>query len=330
MAAGSDAGAASSPQGPDRHGIDVATVVYRREIPLLALQARSMALYLDPEAFGRIFVLVNDRNEADCVADVEALRSQWGPFASRVEVLGGDAVFAGGPRPRGATQRIRRAVTRRRVLWPFGIKSGWRGNRGWAIQQAMKLRVGRLSRAPFVLLLDAKNHFIRPVGAASFVGPTGRAKCQRVVPGDKQRRYILASFRRLGLEPPAHDAPAPRTVTPVCLPRCVLNESLADLEARVGAVEDFFARKTTEESEFMLIYASVVSRHGDWSGLFEDGLTPAATLFRNGTMADLDAALDQAERGGAEIFSVHGRWLSRLDPGRRARVEALWRERGLD
>ncbi len=52
--------------------MDVVTVVFREELPLLALQARSIARFLDPDAVGRILVVVNDFHEDDCAAAVEA------------------------------------------------------------------------------------------------------------------------------------------------------------------------------------------------------------------------------------------------------------------
>jgi hypothetical protein len=146
--------------------LDIVTVVFRKEVPLLRLQARSMARFLDPAGIGRVRVIVNDRRERVCCAAVEALRGDYGPFADRLEVVTPDALFAlrpSGLGPRDWRQRAWLWGVRHGVLYPFGLKGGWRGNRGWRIQQALKLAAGRYGEAPFVLILDAKNHFIGPV-----------------------------------------------------------------------------------------------------------------------------------------------------------------------
>jgi hypothetical protein len=312
--------------------LDVATVVYSHELPLLRLQACSMARYLDARGIGRIVVLVNDIDEAGCAARVEAVRADWGPLAPRVEVVGAEALFALRPAangPRGPRQRFRLWFSRNRRRYPFGVKRGWRGNRGWAVQQALKLAVARYGDSPFVLLLDAKNHFVRPVSVASFVGADGRALSFTGVAGDKRGLWIAGSFKLLGLPPPAPDVPSPPTVTPVVVPRAVLRGCLEAVERRVGPVEAFFSRAKGDLSEFMLIYAYVTGHCGGWDAVFAPGLIPAATIHRRSDAAAIERALARVEDGTAEILSVHNSRRAGLAPEHRRRIEAIWRDRGL-
>jgi hypothetical protein len=312
--------------------LDLVTVVFSRETELLRRQARSIARFLSPEGIGRIRVIVNDRDEDACVAAVEALRPDYGPLADRLEVVRPDMLLALRPRalgPHGAAQWLLYLVTHQRQLWPFEQKGGWRGNRGWAVQQALKLAAARLGEGRFVLILDAKNHFIRPVSVASFVSPEGRARTYMHRPGDKQWEWIQPSFRLMGVPLPPRDAPAPPTVTPVCVSRAVLGECLDDLEGRVGPVEAFFARARESSTEFMLLYAHVVGRHGSWQAVFDPGLIPPATIFLRSDAAAIDRVARRAESGEAEIFSVHGSRVATLEPEARRRIEAIWAERGL-
>jgi hypothetical protein len=311
---------------------DIVTVVYRREIGLLRLQARSMARYLDPEGIGRIVVIANDAEEDAVVEAVEAMREDYGPFAARLEVLRPDALFAARPAafgPRGARQRLRLWLTWNRKRYPLGVKRGWRGNRGWSVQQALKLAAARHGESPFLLLLDAKNHFVREVGVAHFVSADGRAMSYREPPIDKFYGWIAGSFRLLKVPPPPHDAPAPPTITPYVVPRAVLLGTLEALERVAGPAEAFFARARAQTSEFMLIYAHAASLPGGWEAAFADGLMPPATIFRDSDAVTIDRMLGRVERGEAEVFSVHSVRLDRLTPEERARIAALWRERGL-
>jgi hypothetical protein len=313
--------------------LDLVTVVFSRETDLLRRQARSIARFLSPEGLGRIRVIVNDRDEDACVAAVEALRPDYGALADRLEVVHPDALLALRPRglgPHRVGQWLRYLATRHRPLSPFGRKGGWNGNRGWPVQQALKLAAARLGEGRFVLILDAKNHFIRPVSVASFVSPEGRARTYMNRPGDKQWDWIQPSFRLMGVAPPPRDAPSPPTVTPVCVSRAVLGECLDDLERRVGPVEAFFARARQDETEFMLLYAHVVGRHGSWQAVFDPGLISPATIFLRSDPASIDRVVRQAESGEVEVFSVHGSRVATLEPEFRRRVEAIWAERGLD
>jgi hypothetical protein len=313
--------------------LDLVTVVFSREMELLRRQARSIARFLAPEGLGRIRVIVNDRDEDACVAAVEAVRPEYGALADRLEVVRPATLFALRPRalgPQGVRQWLRYLATRHRRRSPFGQKGGWNGNRGWAVQQALKLAAARLGEGRFVLILDAKNHFIRPVSVASFVSPEGRARTYTNRPGDKQWSWIPPSFRLMGVPPPPRDAPAPPTVTPVCVSRAVLGDCLDDLERRVGPAEAFFARARGNATEFMLLYAHVVGRHGSWQAVFDPGLVPPATIFGRSDAAFIDHVVRRAESGEAEVFSVHGSRVATLEPEVRRRVEAIWAERGLD
>ncbi len=312
--------------------LDLATVVYRRELDLLRLQARSIDLFLAPEGIGRILVVVNDIDEDACAAGVEALRSDYGRFADRLEVLRPDALLARRPAangPRGPRQRFRLWLTRNRRRYPAGVKSGWRGNRGWSVQQALKLAVARDGDSPFLLVLDAKNHFVAPVGLGDFVSPRGRARSRLDLPSERHRTWIAGSFRLLGVAPPVLSDPAPPTVTPFCVPRATLLGCLDVLERRVGPAEAFFARARGDTSEFALIHAYVAGHCGGWQAVFDPGLAPAASIHRKSDADDLERVLALVEGGAASTLSVHDSRRASLAPEFRRRLEAIWRDRGL-
>lgn len=342
MTAAAGCGIVRATQGPcpampearilsDQTRLDIVTVVYGGELAFLRLQAASLDRFLDPAGVGRVVVVVNDIDESGVAAAVEALRPDYGRFAGRLVVRRPDELFGlrpAGLGPRGPRQRFRLWMTRHRRAYPFGVKGGWRGNRGWSVQQALKLAAARDGDSRYLLLLDAKNHFVRPVSVASFVAADGRARSFLEPPGD-HARWVQGSFRRLGLAPPDPDAPAPPTITPYPVARSLVAGCLDALEARVGPAEAFFARARRDASEFMLVYAHAAGLPGGWSAAFAEGLVPPASIFRDSDAATIDRALARAESGEAEVFSLHSARIPGLAPAERARIAALWRARGL-
>ena len=315
---------------PARHAdlFDITTVIFRGELELLELQAASLDRFFPAELVRRILVLLNDVDEEACGAAVERLRPAYGKLAPKVQIASPADLFA--LRPAELTRQQPRNwpahwFTKYRHRWPWGRKGGWRGNRGWSVQQALKLAVGRAVQAPYVLILDAKNHLVRPVTVGSFVGPDGRPRSHLACRDRQQRRWIEASFIRMGMTPPAPDAPAPPSVTPVSVRTDVLRGAVDAIERRIGPVETFFARKRKFETEFMLLYAYVVGRYGDWSAAFEEGLVPPATIFRSTGDEAIRELLDRVERGEADFLAIHGSRMGKLEPDVQARLEAIWR-----
>ena len=304
--------------------LDLVTVAYARELPSLALQARSLARFLDPAGIGRVFVVVNDVDEAAVAARAEALRPAYGPFADRLEVVTAEDLFArrpagAGPRGlRGLRARAALLTTRHRRLYPLGTKGGWRGNRGWSVQQALKLAAARLGDGAFVLILDAKNHLVRPASRADFVSPDGRPRT--FLAGQNPRFFAWAAnaFALLGAPPPPPGTPTPPSITPVVLRRDLLLGTLEAVESRVGPVEAFFARaRSSNTSEFMLMHA-FAALHGGWDAVYAPGLAEPATISRSADAAAVDTVLTRVERGDAGILAIHATRLGTLDPAARA------------
>ena len=105
--------------------LDSVTVVLREELPVLQLQAQSLALYCGN--LGTVYVVVNDH---DLVA-AEIDPAWWGHLANQVRVL-----------PRSY----------------FGVTC--HGN-GWVSQQVLKMLAAGVSNAQWTMVLDAKTLFVR-------------------------------------------------------------------------------------------------------------------------------------------------------------------------
>ena len=106
---------------------DFITVVFRDELPLLEIQARSFDQYLNPKDVNQIIVVVNDN---DTVAD--SINCQWwGKYADRV-------------------------VIKTRSNYPFTPS-----NSGWDDQQLLKLLSAAESNTKWSMVFDAKTWLIK-------------------------------------------------------------------------------------------------------------------------------------------------------------------------
>lgn len=106
--------------------IDIVTVVFREELPILKLQAESVDLYCQDINLGLIYVIVNDNT-----LDIDA--AWWGSFADRVRII-----------PRTA--------------WPVQYAEN-----GWLTQQLLKLLGAANSTNTWTMVLDAKTILVQPV-----------------------------------------------------------------------------------------------------------------------------------------------------------------------
>jgi hypothetical protein len=107
--------------------IDLTTIVFRQEIPILKVQAQSVELYCQTVEIGDIFIMVNDNDNVAELID----KNWWGSFADKVRIV-----------PRST--------------FPVDYH-----HNGWISQQVLKLLSSTLSHSKFTLVMDAKTVFIK-------------------------------------------------------------------------------------------------------------------------------------------------------------------------
>jgi Family of unknown function (DUF6492) len=116
--------------------IDLVTVVFQDELPVLKLQAQSVNLYCQNIGIRSIFVMVNDTQQ---VAD-QIDPAWWGSLSHCVRVMPRDI---------------------------FSLEY-WSPS-GWVSQQILKLLGSSISHNRFSMVLDAKTIFVGPVDANKIV-----------------------------------------------------------------------------------------------------------------------------------------------------------------
>ena len=106
--------------------IDIVTVIFREELPILKLQAESIDLYCQEMNLGTIYVIVNDDP-----LDIDT--SWWGSLSEHVRII-------------------------HRGVWPTKYVEN-----GWLTQQLLKLLGSANSTNTWSMVLDAKTILVQPI-----------------------------------------------------------------------------------------------------------------------------------------------------------------------
>ncbi|HWH25851.1 MAG TPA: DUF6492 family protein [Pseudolysinimonas sp.] len=275
------------------------TVVFEPELPLLELQARSMAKFLDPAYIARIIVLDNTDTGISARAWKRVIR-EYGSLADRVELV-------------GSTQL-----------------AGAMATSGWLSQQVLKLAVSSIVHTPSYVTLDAKNHFVRPSGLSDFEAADGRAFGN--FHGYETHPHRSALERVLeyeGLDPARFVSRFGATATPFTLYTDRVAALMADVERRSGtefSTEFIRARLT----EYFLYSAWLVAQGETLEELYDpSGVDCPAIWPRGATVEGVTAALNDVRERDPALFSVHRTALAKMNSRAAATLGGLWVERGL-
>jgi len=284
--------------------LTLVTVAFRRDLPALALQARSIARHMEPGGVAEIIVIGNDTDDARLAHRFEAeVVPEYGPFADRLRFIPGALVA------------------------PDGVPGG-----GWPMQQLLKLRVGALVTTPAYLVLDAKNAFVRPARRDAFLAPDGRARSWLA----SYRRDFESRFRHslgyFGLDPDRFAAGFPPSVTPVVLEREMALAMMREVERREGCPFGAFLLANLENvTEFLLYHAYLCSRPGGMDAALLPGPNRAVTLWgdKPADPHDFATVMWLARQRQTLCFGVHHTAIPALDAAQRAAIARHLLDAGL-
>lgn len=198
------------------------------------------------------------------------------------------------------------------------------GTRGWKSQQVLKLEVSRVVGTEHYLLLDAKNHFIRPSSISDFYQDGRIATYVKARP--QWRSWVQASFDALGAEPSEHhlDKPYP-TTTPYLLITAEVHALLERIEARHGRLAESFSDMGSA-TEFFLYYAHLVDRYGE-DPPYVDSEPRVTALFRRWPQdpREVERLLSEAVADDVPVLGIHRERIPQLSSAQRLQIEDIWR-----
>jgi hypothetical protein len=323
---GTDQSPVRSPPG----ALSFVNVTFPGELPLLRLQARSMAHFMPRDLVGEVLNIVNAVDEKSALSDLEATRAEYGPHADRVRNITGSELFSAARGPSAARHWPRKMLAENPWIY-FRRRAGWRGNDGWQMQQAMKLAAARLVSSDIYVILDSKNVFVAPISYADFVAEDGKPRARLDHgPADHAARWLRASLKALGLDEALMTRrPLIDILTPSGMKTRVVIELLASLEARHGSVQNVFAMPWNRATEFMLVSAWCLNAPGGVPDHFAGGLMDPHNLnYRHGEDFRMRRA-QEATEAGAKLVTPHRAVLTSLSDDLRERLTAIFADRGL-
>jgi len=284
--------------------LDLVTVCFSGELRLLRLQARSVRMFACEHLVQSIYIVVNDWDTEEFSRQFEELVvPEYGRFADRVKLID------------------------YRSFWR---SSRYPDNRGWRTQQILKLMIAELTTEDHYLVLDAKNHFVRPVTAADFFAPDGRMRSNMYRIHPPYIPHFKNACRYFGLaEAPDLTCGLP-TTTPFMMLRDVCLSLVREVEHREQKpFPQFFMER--QLVEFYLYYAFLLARYGDLDEWYERRPGTVATIYS--AMSDDPVrsrdALKKLEHAETYCMGVHRNVLRMAHPEVLDMVHENWQRFGL-
>lgn len=285
--------------------MEFVTVVYNLEAQMLRLQARSIQHFASADLVTGLHIILNEDEPAALRSAIESFADQeYGWAAKRLHFWNA------------------------RELEPDIDPN----IRGWRRQQSLKLAIAENISASRYIVLDAKNHFIKPAGPDLFYTHDGRFRSFTARRTGLLQNHLRNCLRYFTLSESLADGRVMPATTPYGLYSPIvraLRHTISTREAMSFA--EFFHSPKRDMTEFFLYYAFLQSEGFNVDRLYAFGKRYAATLFGKfpETTEGERQVLDAARSPEMGVFGLHRARLAKLHADNKAVVLSLWTEAGL-
>jgi hypothetical protein len=276
----------------------IVTVAFEGDIELMSLQARSMKLYSDPSLIEEIIVVDNFTGQKSKRWE-ENLLNDYGHMAQKVRIV------------------------------PAAEIANTHELSGWYSQQVLKLAVAKIVGTDRFLVLDAKNHLIKPLTRDFLETPEGKTR----INGYGYSKHPL----RLRLENTCSylktDVPLDkfvRTSTPFTMITSVAKSIVRNIEKDEKC--DFALAMSKHGFTEFFLYAATLAKVGVLDDLYDwnQPFSPDIWTWGAQDLAVVEKAVNEAKRDiSGPFFSVHRGAIRLLFPVCRDKICELWTERSL-
>lgn len=211
--------------------LDIITVVFRDELPLLKIQAESINQYINPQDINEITIIVNDSDDVAELVDP----SWWKQHQSKVKIK---------------------------------CRSSWKYepiNIGWENQQLLKLLAAAESNVAWSIILDAKTWFIKELKSKQLFGINGLPYTASI-PG---KPGVFVEGRKFVEE--HYQIALPKIIGPNGVPFVFHTATVNDMIAEFNNFIEFFSNNVKGPNfitEFFLYSGYVTKRFGSLETLY--------------------------------------------------------------
>jgi hypothetical protein len=258
--------------------IDLITVVFEKEIPLIEIQARSIEFYIDTDIIKNIYVVVNDDNSIVSLIDP----TWWGIHANKVQII-----------PRSS----------------FGVNSMLTG---WSSQQMYKLLAANSSESEWSMCLDAKTWFVQKLEWDKLFDTHGKVRFGwfPTISVFKPAEESLNKFYDINMS--AVIGPGG---VPFMFHTNTVKEMISDIEHKTSTkFLDFFSEKVNPPyliTEFMLYSAFVIYKYGNYSSLYSTQYYSPCNISE-WEIQKFDKLLSRMHTSGVLTASIHSKVYANL------------------
>lgn len=273
--------------------IDICTVVFEPEIPLLRLQAQSIAKYCYNLGIRNIYVVLNDYETVAEKIDP----TWWGPMANSVLVV-----------PRTA------------------FSTPWVDN-GWVSQQVLKLLTASMSYNQFTMVLDAKTLFVNAVSLADIFNDQGQLRVGQlpIFAVFGPAKDIVNNLYGIDMQQQA----GPGGV-PFFLHNDTVRFMIADTVLRVKESFPIWFQRQGRLTEFMLYSGYCQFKYGSLDVFYESTNNFGGIVnVCHSEVAEFDAKMEQMRQGNTRTVSVHTRAWPELSDQQRMAYQMFLIDRGI-
>ncbi|MBL8552582.1 MAG: hypothetical protein JNJ73_21525 [Hyphomonadaceae bacterium] len=264
----------------------------------LELQARSLRRYCSPELFSTILVVDNSARVTPA-SHRERLLEAYGALAPKVQFVDRSSLGT------------------------------LRGVDGWWRQQVLKIKVAEIVQTERYIVLDAKNHLVRPLTRECFQTHDGRMKMGvHSYSGHSLRRHLERALDYFGMakEPSLERFSA--TTPPFAFDTATVRELIAWVSKREGTPYErvVVARGLTE----FFLYGAFVRSQGRFDQLYCEDESASAAIWRGRATAEACAeAIAVSHATQTPWFSIQRDAVPKLGRSARDLVAEFWTDRGL-
>jgi hypothetical protein len=276
------------------------TVAFEGDLRLMDLQARSMALYCDAGLVDQLLVVDNFAPGAKPPNWEDLVRALYGSLEAAVSFIAAADVADSGVA-------------------------------GWVGQQALKLAIARHVRADRYVLLDAKNHLLKPLSREFLEAPDGRPRINGY-PYDLSHPlydHLQRTCAYVGIDAAEASSHFVRTSTPFTMLTAAVVALVDQAEREHAPIAQVLRRWAITE---FFLYAATLAKVGVLRELYAWDQPFTADVWAWGAQdtALVRDALQRAMRPThGPFFSLHRAAVARLDADARMLVAQAWRDRGL-
>lgn len=270
----------------------VASIIFEGDYRLGVLQALSIDRLYEVDAITEYTVILNgrDNDEIERCFTADALDRVSEKLRSKTVLLRWEDLLGDAPRV------------------------------GYYDQQALKLALGTRYSSELFLMLDAKNHFVRPTSAADFFidgkpySPLGNT-------GEYWEKYLKASMDVVGNTTADQSKMLP-SITPYMMYTTAVKEVTDLLKGKFGKSLPE-AMRTGGGTEFLLYYAHIEPRLKD---LYTNRQLPVRTLFTSWPQDSKTVGqfINDLSDKNIPMFGLHRKRIPQLTDEQKAQVSRMW------